>query len=172
MPIHPRDLLDLATRLVGATPGAPEAALRRGISTAYYAIFHLLIKEAMARFVSDVAFRSRVGRALQHGPMRSVCEKYKSAKANTSGEYVTPEGHGFLPQVIAPNVRQVAAAFIDLYEAREGADYDDGKTIQHSEAFEAVRQADAAYQAWLAVQADPSWTIFLQELVCRSIIKR
>ena len=43
MPIEPRHLLDLARRLIGPAPGAVEADLRRGISTAYYALFHLLI---------------------------------------------------------------------------------------------------------------------------------
>jgi hypothetical protein len=35
MPIEPKHLLDLANRLVGPDPGATEADLRRGISTAY-----------------------------------------------------------------------------------------------------------------------------------------
>src|SRR5208337_1240957 len=47
MPIDPKHLLDLAKRLVGPAPGAVEADLRRGISTAYCALFHLLTKEAM-----------------------------------------------------------------------------------------------------------------------------
>lgn len=76
MPIDPKQFLDLANRLVGTSPGAPEADLRRGISTAYYALFHLLIKATMSNFVSDVAFRTKVGRAFQHGSMRSVCDKY------------------------------------------------------------------------------------------------
>jgi hypothetical protein len=57
MPIDPKHLLDLAKRLVGPAPGAVEADLRCGISTAYYALFHLLIKEAMTNFVSDPVFR-------------------------------------------------------------------------------------------------------------------
>ena len=35
MPIDPEELMDLAKRLVGPAPGAVEADLRRGISTAY-----------------------------------------------------------------------------------------------------------------------------------------
>jgi hypothetical protein len=81
MPIDPKHLLDLAKRLVGPAPGAVEADLRRGISTAYYALFHLLIKEAMTNFVSDPVFRTKVGRAFQHGPMRSVCDKYRQVQS-------------------------------------------------------------------------------------------
>ena len=78
----------------------------------------------------------------------------------------------FQSQIIAPDVRQIAAAFIALHEAREQADYDDGATIQHTEALAAVQQAETAFQAWLTAQADSSSVAFLQELLCRSIIKR
>ena len=42
------DLLDLAVRLANLEPANPrQACLRRAASTAYYALFHLLISEAM-----------------------------------------------------------------------------------------------------------------------------
>lgn len=171
MPIDPKELMDLAKRLVGPASGAVEADLRRGISTAYYALFHLLIKETMRSFVSDPDFRTRIGRAFQHGPMKSVCDKYDPSH-QTAGQYVTQKGHGFAAQVIDPGVRQVAAAFFELNEAREQADYDDGATIEHLDALAIVRQADSAFQAWLSIRTEPSAVTFLQELLCRSIIKR
>ena len=57
MAINPQELLDLAKRLVGPTPGALESDLRRGISTAYYAVFHMLINEIMTNFVTLPSFR-------------------------------------------------------------------------------------------------------------------
>jgi uncharacterized protein (UPF0332 family) len=172
MPINPHQLLDLAKRQVGTAPGAVEADLRRGISTAYYALFHLLIQETMTSVVIDPTFRPKVARALQHGSMRSVCDKYNPANTNSLRQYIAPEGHGFPQQVITPELRQVAASFISLYAAREKADYDDSKTVQFTEALALVQQAEAAFQAWLTAQADPSGTTFLQELLCRSIMKR
>jgi hypothetical protein len=173
MPIDPKHLLDLAKRLVGPAPGAVEADLRRGISTAYYALFHHLIKEAMTNFVSDPVFRTKVGRAFQHGPMKSVCDKYNPDKPDKkTGQYTTQEGQGFPSQVIAPEIRAIAATFIALYDAREKADYDDATTVQHTEALTAVRQVELAFQSWLTVQTDASAIAFLQELLCRSIIKR
>jgi hypothetical protein len=171
MPIDPEELMHLAKRLVGPAPGAVEADLRRGISTAYYALFHLLIKDAMRSFVSDPDFRTRMGRAFQHGPMKSVCDKYNPSR-QTAGQYVTQGGHGFPAQVIDPRVRQVAAAFIELNEACEKADYDDGATIQQPDALTIVQQADSAFQDWLSVRTEPSAVTFLQELLCRSIFKR
>lgn len=172
MPISPQDLLAQAKQLIGAAPGAIEADLRRGISSAYYALFHLLIQETMSSVVIDPSFRPKVARALQHGSMRAVCEKYNPAKPNSVGQYIAKEGHGFPELVITPQLRDVAAAFIALYAAREKADYDDGVTVQHTEALTLAQQAEAAFQAWLIAQTDPSGTTFLQELLCRSIIKR
>ena len=172
MPINPQHLLDLAKRLVGIAPGAVEADLRRGISTAYYALFHLLIQETMTSVVIDPSFRPKVARALQHGCMRSVCDKYNPANPDARGEYIAQEGHGFPQQVITPELRQVAATFIALYAAREKADYDDAGTTQYTEALSLMQQAETAFQSWLTAQAHPSGITFLQELLCRSIIRR
>lgn len=66
MPLH-QDLLSLARDLVDRNPGAPvEADLRRGVSTAYYALFHLLIHEGTSRLVTVAALRPRVARAFDH----------------------------------------------------------------------------------------------------------
>jgi hypothetical protein len=56
--------------------------------------------------------------------------------------------------------------------AREKADYDDAATIQHTDALSAVQQVEQAFQSWLTVQTDASAVTFLQELLCRCIIKR
>jgi hypothetical protein len=44
--------------------------------------------------------------------------------------------------------------------------------VQHTEALAAVQQVELAFQSWLTVQTDASAITFLQELLCRSIIKR
>lgn len=168
MPIVPQELLGLARHLVDRNPGAQiEGDLRRAVSTAYYSVFHLLINEAMTNIVTDIAFRSRVGRAFQHGLMRTVCDQYTPQHPNAGGDYVTQSGI-----VLAPEVRQVADAFLALNEAREEADYDSGVTIQHMQAVTEVQRAEAAFQAWLTGQAHPSATAFLQDLFCKCAIRR
>ena len=43
---YPDELLELARELANLHPGHPhQASLRRAVSTAYYALFHLLISE-------------------------------------------------------------------------------------------------------------------------------
>ena len=119
MPIDPKHLLDLAKRLVGPVPGAVEADLRRGISTAYYALFHLLIKEAMTNFVSDPVFRTKVGRAFQHGPMRNVCDKYNPAKSGQEHRPIHHPGRARLShrKSSLQMSATIAATFIALYDA-------------------------------------------------------
>ena len=173
MAINPQELLDLAKRLVGPTPGALESDLRRGISTAYYAVFHMLINEIMTNFVTLPSFRPKVARALQHGTMKAVCIKYNPVKPNkASNQYDTPETDEFPSQVLTSELRQVASAFVQLHAAREEADYDGGSTIQHTAAATAIQLAEGAFQAWLTAQNEPCGSIFLQEMFFKSIVKR
>lgn len=120
------DLLDLAVRLVTASVAPPqtvapsaggspsivptiplappktEAELRRGISTAYYALFHLLIDVATTRGVATAARRSHVARNFEHRNMRLVCAKYTTLSADKAGQPVPLE------------IQRIANAFVQL----------------------------------------------------------
>ena len=173
MPINPENLLELAERLVGEEPGALEDDLRRGVSTAYYALFHLLIKETTTSFLSDPILRARVGRAFQHGAMKAACEYYCNlAKQGRKTQPRIVEGEGSIARQLAPEVAQIAATFIELHDAREQADYDDAAILEHSDALMRVQRVRGAFQTWLIVQSDPSTVGFLQELLCRSILSK
>jgi uncharacterized protein (UPF0332 family) len=168
MPIDPQQLIALARDLVNVPAGArTEANLRRAVSTAYYAVFHLLINDAMAIFLTDPIFRTRVGRAFQHGIMKTVSSQYSPQNPNSAGQFLTPT-----VQILAPDVRRVASAFFALNEAREEADYDGAINVQHIDAESNVQRAETAFQDWLTAQADPSALEFLQDLFCKSIIRR
>src|SRR5215469_12337460 len=130
MAVHD-DLLDLAIRLVGpaapapgpAPPGAgapvaaapapakPEAELRRAISTAYYALFHLLIDASTTRGVATVALRPYVARNFEHMHMLSVCRKYTVLAVDMTGQPVPAE------------IQRIADSFVQLQNARHTADY-------------------------------------------------
>ncbi len=168
MPIVPQELLALARHLVDRNPGAQvEGDLRRAVSTAYYAVFHLLINEAVSRMISDVSFRPRIGRAFQHGQMKQICLQYMPQKTNDVGEYVTKDRI-----VLALEIKQIAETFHDLHEAREIADYDCGTTVSHLDAEAHVQRAESAFHAWLTGQAHPSATSFLQDLFAKCAVKR
>src|SRR5690348_9145554 len=115
------DLLVLARRLVPPIPSAPapvrpptpitEADLRRGVSTAYYALFHLFIHEAMARIVAEPTLRSRVGRSFDHGKMKLVCQDYSGATIVAGVLTVRPG------VAIASQLQDIGTAFVNLQQA-------------------------------------------------------
>jgi hypothetical protein len=66
------DLLELAKNLAHLDPTNPrQACLRRAVSTAYYALFHLLISEATLNWARP-ELRSELGRFFGHGRMKSA----------------------------------------------------------------------------------------------------
>jgi uncharacterized protein (UPF0332 family) len=61
------DLLRLASDLVDKD-GATQADLRRAVSTAYYALFHLLVSETTLNWKRESS-RNALGRMFDHGMM-------------------------------------------------------------------------------------------------------
>ena len=70
------DLLEQAYHLANLEPGTPkQASLRRAVSTAYYALFHLLIDEAVSNW-NVPRQRSTLARTFEHSKMRNVCQDH------------------------------------------------------------------------------------------------
>jgi len=69
------DLLQQAQHLANKERRYPrQASLRRAVSTAYYALFHLLIDDAVSTW--EVARqRGALARTFEHGKMKRVCEE-------------------------------------------------------------------------------------------------
>ena len=69
----PAGLLEQAWHLSKREPKRPkQASLRRAISTAYYALFHLLISEAVLNW-RRAEDRVELARMFEHAHMRSTC---------------------------------------------------------------------------------------------------
>ncbi len=72
------DLLGLARHLANLEPANPrQACLRRAVSTAYCALFHLLIAEATLDW-GRPELRSEVGRVFGRGEMKSASVEMRS----------------------------------------------------------------------------------------------
>jgi hypothetical protein len=69
------DLLDQARHLGNKGDDPTQASLRRSVSTAYYALFHLLIDDAVSKW-AVARQRGALGRTFEHQAMRTVCEDY------------------------------------------------------------------------------------------------
>src|SRR5579863_4007092 len=67
------DLLEQARHLANREPKRPrQASLRRAVSAAYYALFHLLTTET-AKNWKRASDRARIARIFDHAQMRAVC---------------------------------------------------------------------------------------------------
>lgn len=142
-----QDLLQQANHLAtyeGANPG--QAALRRSVSTAYYALFHLLVQDAAQRWQGSIAAVSGVERALNHGPMKNSSIQF------TNSKWTDWQG---IAQAVPPALRSVSEAFVELQEERHTADYNNYKQWTFKEVEALLNTAAAAFQNWLSVRTHP-----------------
>ncbi|MDE2479328.1 MAG: hypothetical protein KGM87_10580 [Betaproteobacteria bacterium] len=103
-----KDLLTQAQQLATLDKGRPKQAnLRRAVSSAYYALFHLLVAEGAAAVGArlNAAGRARVRRAFAHAEMKEVCRAYAKA---TSVVSMKPEIAPLLSFPVEGEIRNVA----------------------------------------------------------------
>lgn len=166
---HHDELLILARQMVDRNPGLQvEAELRRAVSTAYYALFHLLIDEATDRLVQIATIRHRVARTFDHTIMKKVCQEYADATAFGVGEYKIKKNGQTIPTALF----NIAVTFVALEEARIQADYNLKADVTHAQAAADVGRVEAAFKNWLLVETHHATDDFLSELWCRGMPKR
>lgn len=154
----PADLLSQAENLVRKEPRRPrQASLRRAISTAYYALFHLLLDEASTFLTrgSHQGLKHLVSRAFEHAEMKNA------AKAFAGGTLKDNLADRIGSKAVPVDLRQVAQAFLDLQEARHEADYDLSRTFTKRAAEDLVEVARRAFGAWSNVRKEPVARAFL-----------
>lgn len=157
---HHDDLIALARQLIDRNKTAPvEAELRRAVSTAYYALFHLLTHEGTARLVAAASIRHRVARTFGHTTMKAVCDRY-----------VRPPQSGQAPP--PAELVRIADTFVNLLQARHQADYDLAVQVTHPQAEANVVRVEQAFQDWGKVQSDPASDAFLADLWCEGMKSR
>jgi hypothetical protein len=141
------ELLALAEVLSEPGPGYPEqASFRRSVSTAYYALFHLLVEEAVQLWAGSSASRRRLERVFEHVAMKDVSESVRSGSwKGWSGS------SGILPS----ELKDVAEAFVDLQQARHTADYSNGTTWTHMDVRAKVAKAQTAIRKWRCMRTEP-----------------
>lgn len=148
------DLLSLAKKTVNYQKAdVLDARLRRSISTAYYALFHLLTESAAARIVGHAGLRQLVSRAYAHADMHRAAKAFKSGAGGLPAHLTAPFGAAI--PAVPPEIADVATAFVDLQEARHDADYNLAKAFSRAEARRLVAQAEKAFADWKAVTAMP-----------------
>ncbi len=156
MTLH-ADLLDQARFLVRREPKRPrQTSLRRAVSAAYYALFHLLVHESANMLVADRELRRLVGRAFDHAEMKQASRAFAAKSLPLSLQPFSP-----VPNELA----LVAATFIQLQEMRHEADYDIGRRFFRAEALGLVNRVEHAFSSWSAVRQQPAARAYLASLL-------
>jgi len=147
----PEDLLEQAYDLAAREAGEPkQASLRRAVSTAYYALFHLLIDEAVGKWAVERQ-RSGLARAFEHDGMKKKCAEV--VKRVKDGAQLPVE------------LDTVAHNFIQLQEHRHKADYDNSKHWSRTDVNIVLALATDAFNAWSAIGAQDDAQDFLLQLL-------
>ncbi len=147
------DLLDQAHFLARFDKNRPrQASLRRALSAAYYALFHLLTTAAVANWKKPRQ-RAALARAFDHRKMNDVCKKMRSMQfPNTNHASVR-------------DLKTIANAFIQLQQHRHTADYDNSKKWTRTEVLAHVKLATAAFECWHSIAKEPIAEDFLLQLL-------
>ena len=154
------ELLAQARILATIDPGIPsQANLRRAISSAYYAVFHLLIAESVSTLISPQprGLGERVSRSFSHAEMQKVCAAI--GKNDLVEKFGTLFGSG-----ISSELRFVAGRFTVLQQVRHEADYDVGKVFTRSVTLTHVDDAESAFASWALIRQTDEATVFLTAL--------
>lgn len=120
------------------------AADRRAVSTAYYALFHGLVSDAVRRTTEDDPDRDddrrTYSRWYAHGEIRTVSQwVVRLARGET-----VPNGVPVLLGSPPTDLVDLARTFVQLQEARHEADYDHSADLDEADAQAAI---DAARDA-------------------------
>jgi uncharacterized protein (UPF0332 family) len=147
----PDDLLQQAYDLAAKEPGEPkQASLRRAVSTAYYALFHLLIDEAVSKWAVERQ-RSRLARTFEHDGMKRKCiEVVKRIKDGA---------------LLPAELNTVAHNFVQLQELRHTADYDNSMQWSRADVNGVLTLATDSFYARSALGAHDEAQDFLLQLL-------
>jgi uncharacterized protein (UPF0332 family) len=149
----PDHLLEQAQLLANLDKKRPrQASLRRAVSTAYYALFHLLTTAAVANWKKPRQ-RAALARTFEHRKMKDACTK-------TSGKQFPHPNHASVRPL-----RTIANAFIDLQQYRHSADYDNSKRWTRTEVLGHIELATVAFDSWNAISRETIAEDFLLQLL-------
>jgi hypothetical protein len=127
------DARDLAAK--GDAEERP-SCMRRAVSTAYYAIFHLLVEDFVEHWEFDDQ-RARLARMFNHKVMRDAPFSPKEKKAPTPTEAALVD---------------VKTAFAQLQKDRNRADYDLSWNIVPTDVANAITLAEDTFAKWRSIR--------------------
>ncbi len=152
---YAEELLQQAFHLAGKDPDPPkEASLRRAVSTGYYALFHLLIGDAVINW-SREKDRAQLGRVFEHRRMKTASKEILDRKPAT-------------PDPVLDRLKKIAKTFVRLQEKRESADYDNSKSWTRDEVDEELFLVSEAFETWALIRYEDA----AQDYLVSFLLKR
>ncbi len=151
--LRPSELLDAAKSLALPQAGpVNDGQIRRSISTAYYALFHTVLKAGADRFFGTQEPRRAgyaiVYRSFDHGRMKRVCEE-------AARSILTPAVQRQLKRTsFHRDLRDFANSFVVLQASRHGADYDPDVLFDQDDASAAIDRTERAIASFAAAPDD------------------
>jgi uncharacterized protein (UPF0332 family) len=157
------DLLEQARHLANREPKRPkQASLRRAVSTAYYALFHLLTSEA-AKNWKRPAERTAVARIFDHGSMVKVCAT-KRDELNAYFKTRPAAGHAL---DVLKHLHVITNSFVLMLQHRHSADYDGATKWTRTDVLEKIESVEAAFEAWHEIRYEHVAQNFLVTLLIK-----
>ena len=153
------DLLEQAAHLVRRERRRPkQASLRRAVSSAYYALFHLLAAETAAlvgRGLSSDDLRARTARVLEHGNMQRACRAFSTNLPPGLAAQISPSS----------DLQLVADVFVAAQQQRHRADYDTSARFERAEVEAQISDIADAFEAWKRIKNSLEARYFLMALL-------
>jgi hypothetical protein len=113
------------------------SCMRRAISTAYYAVFHLFVEDFVEHW-EFVDQRARLGRMFKHGAMcTGYVPKDKNNRTSLEQELI-----------------DVIEAFDQLQKDRERADYDSGWNLVGTDVQISMSRAEDVFAKWRRIRGE------------------
>jgi hypothetical protein len=156
--IHARFLASLDERTT------TQANIRRAISAAYYAVFHLLAAEVATQVSPNFPAGLREGtqRVLSHTQMLNVATAF--SRPGVSKVKFTPRDF-VLPCPVSRELASIAKGFEELQAARHLADYDVMKQHYPGDALSLVQVAESIFKTWKTEKDSPNAPVFLAAMI-------
>jgi hypothetical protein len=158
----PEHLLEQAWHLAERERTRPrQASLRRAVSTAYYALFHFLIREAAKQIGPNLSEDSynRVYRWFDHGAMYRVARLFSQQVVriqNSKDILIHNNDHGIM---------FIAESFAELQELRHLADYDPGPVFTRADVKAMLSRVSTAFDLWPICRNSSDANTFLLSLL-------
>jgi len=150
--LDPQQLLDLAREQADSPgAGAPrQVVLRRAVSTAYYAVFHMLCGAMAEIFVPANLPKSRAlfYRSPDHKKTKERCKRLGQNPLHSE------ERSFFGFAAFSSELRTFANTFVLLQELRHRCDYDPEYKLSKAQAQQAVDDATQAIGSFAAANSD------------------